>query len=163
MEGAKLTEEISFSAILQSSLTDTPIILEGTIKGYHVIETGLDVNLKALQEGANTSSSRFITGQGPGTNEASPIDTGMRSLRAVGSTIHSMIKFPTTKGVATIKTSKEALWECRQIERMHSSWKEAQWCQHKEQMSRIREQPILRAMSIPNRKAGKEPMITEET
>ncbi|GJS05377.1 hypothetical protein Tco_0321885 [Tanacetum coccineum] len=89
--------------------------------------------------------------------------TGMRSLRAVGSTIHSMIKFPTTKGVATIKTSKEALWECRQIERMHSSWKEAQWCQHKEQMSKIREQPILRARSIPNRKAEKEPMITEET
>ncbi|GKA36280.1 hypothetical protein Tco_0722771 [Tanacetum coccineum] len=35
--------------------------------------------------------------------------TRMRSLRVVGSTIYSMIKFPTTRGVATIETSKEAL------------------------------------------------------
>ncbi|GKB88404.1 hypothetical protein Tco_0960676 [Tanacetum coccineum] len=39
--------------------------------------------------------------------------TGMRSLRAVGSTIHSMIKFPTDQGVVIMETSKEALWECR--------------------------------------------------
>ncbi|GKB84806.1 hypothetical protein Tco_0957078, partial [Tanacetum coccineum] len=35
--------------------------------------------------------------------------TWMRSLRAVGSTIHSMIKFPTNNEVATMKTSREAL------------------------------------------------------
>ncbi|GKD04969.1 hypothetical protein Tco_1179943 [Tanacetum coccineum] len=44
--------------------------------------------------------------------------TGMRSLGAVGSTIHSMIKFPTDNRVATLKTMREALWECRQIEEM---------------------------------------------
>ncbi|GKB75110.1 reverse transcriptase domain-containing protein, partial [Tanacetum coccineum] len=44
--------------------------------------------------------------------------TKMRSLGAVGSTIHSMITFPTGKGVATMRTSKEAIWECKQIERM---------------------------------------------
>ncbi|GJY20664.1 hypothetical protein Tco_0393230 [Tanacetum coccineum] len=54
--------------------------------------------------------------------------TRMRSLRAVGSTIYSMIKFLTDKGVATMKTSKEALWECKRIERMQTSWKETQWC-----------------------------------
>nr|GEY90265.1 reverse transcriptase domain-containing protein [Tanacetum cinerariifolium] len=53
--------------------------------------------------------------------------TGMRSLRAVGSTIHSMVKFPTADRVATMKTSSEALRECRQIEEMQSSWKEVQW------------------------------------
>nr|GEY31171.1 reverse transcriptase domain-containing protein [Tanacetum cinerariifolium] len=66
--------------------------------------------------------------------------TGMRSLGAVGLTIHSMIKFPMDKGVAMIRNSKEALWECKQIERMKSSWKETQWCQHREHMSRIREE-----------------------
>nr|GEY08758.1 reverse transcriptase domain-containing protein [Tanacetum cinerariifolium] len=35
--------------------------------------------------------------------------TGMRSLRAVGSTVHSMIKFPMVNGVATLKTSRETL------------------------------------------------------
>ena len=42
--------------------------------------------------------------------------TGMRSLGAVASTIHSMIKFPTSSGVATIMTSRETLKECMQIE-----------------------------------------------
>ncbi|GJX01880.1 hypothetical protein Tco_0185793 [Tanacetum coccineum] len=37
---------------------------------------------------------------------------GMRGLGAVGSTIHSMIKFPTDQGVVIMETSKEALWEC---------------------------------------------------
>ncbi|GJZ11819.1 hypothetical protein Tco_0546578 [Tanacetum coccineum] len=62
--------------------------------------------------------------------------TGMRSLKAVGSTIHLMIKFPTTRGVATVETSKEAL---------------------------IREQAILRVRSIPNQRPRKEPMMLEET
>nr|GEU53949.1 reverse transcriptase domain-containing protein [Tanacetum cinerariifolium] len=42
--------------------------------------------------------------------------TEMRSLRAVGSTVHSMIKFPTATRVATLTTSKEALKECKQLE-----------------------------------------------
>ncbi|GKB97798.1 reverse transcriptase domain-containing protein [Tanacetum coccineum] len=36
--------------------------------------------------------------------------TGMRSLRAVGSTIHSMIKFLTNQGIITMETIREALW-----------------------------------------------------
>ncbi|GJV43918.1 reverse transcriptase domain-containing protein [Tanacetum coccineum] len=39
--------------------------------------------------------------------------TRMRSLRAIGSTIHSMIKFPTNQGIIMMETSREALWECR--------------------------------------------------
>ncbi|GJZ45318.1 reverse transcriptase domain-containing protein [Tanacetum coccineum] len=44
--------------------------------------------------------------------------TGMRSLRAVGSTIHSMIKFPTNQGVVIMETSREALRECKHLERV---------------------------------------------
>ncbi|GKD92450.1 hypothetical protein Tco_1372287 [Tanacetum coccineum] len=44
--------------------------------------------------------------------------TGMRSLRAIGSTIYSMIKFPTNQGIMRMETSREALWECRQLERV---------------------------------------------
>ncbi|GJS24521.1 reverse transcriptase domain-containing protein [Tanacetum coccineum] len=44
--------------------------------------------------------------------------TRMRSLRAVGSTIHSMIKFPTNQGIVTMETSREALWECKHLERV---------------------------------------------
>ncbi|GJS41698.1 hypothetical protein Tco_0566741 [Tanacetum coccineum] len=89
--------------------------------------------------------------------------TGMRSLRAVGSTIHLMIKFPMARGIATMKTIKETLWECKQIKEIQSLWKEAQWRQHMEQMSRIREQAILRTRRIIDQIPRKEPMVFEET
>ncbi|GJU05758.1 reverse transcriptase domain-containing protein [Tanacetum coccineum] len=42
--------------------------------------------------------------------------TEMRSLGAVASTIHSMMKFQTSNGIVTISTTRETLRECRQIE-----------------------------------------------
>ncbi|GJW32397.1 hypothetical protein Tco_0052429 [Tanacetum coccineum] len=51
-----------------------------------------------------------------------------------------MIKFLTSQGVVTMETSREALRECKPLERVQGSWKEVQWRQHEEQMSRIREQ-----------------------
>ncbi|GJZ17088.1 reverse transcriptase domain-containing protein [Tanacetum coccineum] len=42
--------------------------------------------------------------------------TGLRSLGAVASTVHSMIKFPTANGIATVTTKKETLHECRRME-----------------------------------------------
>nr|GEW35757.1 reverse transcriptase domain-containing protein [Tanacetum cinerariifolium] len=78
--------------------------------------------------------------------------TKMRSLGAVGSTIHSMIKFSTDQGVVTMETSKEALWECRQLEKTQNSWKETQWRQRIEQTSRIHEQVILQARDDPGRR-----------
>ncbi|GKA08894.1 hypothetical protein Tco_0688225, partial [Tanacetum coccineum] len=50
--------------------------------------------------------------------------TRMRSLRAVGSTIHSMIKFPTNHGIVAVETTREALWECKQLERVQEEGKE---------------------------------------
>ncbi|GKA78853.1 reverse transcriptase domain-containing protein [Tanacetum coccineum] len=50
--------------------------------------------------------------------------TGMRSLGAMGYTIHSMIKFPTNQGVVTMETSREALQECKHLDRVQGSWKE---------------------------------------
>ncbi|GJS13017.1 hypothetical protein Tco_0407489 [Tanacetum coccineum] len=42
--------------------------------------------------------------------------TSLRSLGDVASTIHSMIKFPTANGIATVTTKKETLHECRRME-----------------------------------------------
>ncbi|GKB86744.1 hypothetical protein Tco_0959016 [Tanacetum coccineum] len=74
--------------------------------------------------------------------------TRMISLEAVGSTIHSMIKFLTDQGVVKMETSKEALWGCRQLENM--------------QMSRIREQTILRARNNPGHRLGKELILPKK-
>nr|GEV95544.1 reverse transcriptase domain-containing protein [Tanacetum cinerariifolium] len=43
--------------------------------------------------------------------------TGLRSLRAVSSTIHFMVKFPTPRGIATLVTRSAIISECRRLER----------------------------------------------
>ncbi|GKC71624.1 MAK10-like protein [Tanacetum coccineum] len=87
----------------------------------------------------------------------------MRSLRAVGSTIYSMIKFPTNQGVVIMETSREALRECKHLERVQGSWKEVQWRQREEQMSKIREQVILRTKSNSRRGPDSGPASPEKT
>ncbi|GKE05067.1 reverse transcriptase domain-containing protein [Tanacetum coccineum] len=89
--------------------------------------------------------------------------TRMRSLGAVGSTIHSMINFPTNQGIITMETSGEALWECRQLERVQGSRKEVQWRQREEKMSKIREQVILRTKSGFGRGRNSGPVSLEKT
>ncbi|GKG28334.1 hypothetical protein Tco_0406661, partial [Tanacetum coccineum] len=42
--------------------------------------------------------------------------TGLRNLGVVAFTIHSMIKFLTANGIATMTTKKETLQECQRIE-----------------------------------------------
>nr|GEV51883.1 reverse transcriptase domain-containing protein [Tanacetum cinerariifolium] len=89
--------------------------------------------------------------------------TRMRSLGAVCSTIHSMIKFPTNQGVVTMETSREALRECKHLERVKGSLKEVQWRQHEEQMSRIKEQVIIRSKSNSRRGRSLGLMSLEKT
>ncbi|GJZ28688.1 hypothetical protein Tco_0573335 [Tanacetum coccineum] len=146
MERIRMTEEIAFLEIPWSSLIDAPIILEGSIEGYHVrriyVDGGSSSDIMFLGETYHPLGLidlRVTMGE-PGKSKIMLLEfaivkccstyhvimgrTGMRSLEAVGSTIHSMIKFPMAKGVATMRTNREAIWKCRQIDRMHSSWKE---------------------------------------
>ncbi|GJS87388.1 hypothetical protein Tco_0770024 [Tanacetum coccineum] len=87
----------------------------------------------------------------------------MRSLGAVGFTIHSMIKFPTNQGIVTMETSRETLRECKHLERVQGSWKEVRWRQYEEQMSGIREQVILRARSNSGKRPSSGPVSLEKT
>ncbi|GJW81801.1 hypothetical protein Tco_0145776 [Tanacetum coccineum] len=89
--------------------------------------------------------------------------TKMRSLRVVGSTIHSMIKFPTNQGIVTMENSREALRECKHLEKVQGSWKEVQWRQREEQMSRIRGQVILRMKINSRRGPDSSPVSPEKT
>ncbi|GJW02072.1 reverse transcriptase domain-containing protein [Tanacetum coccineum] len=43
--------------------------------------------------------------------------TGLQELRAVSSTVHAMLKFPTPKGIATLCARAEPIYECRWSER----------------------------------------------
>ncbi|GJZ76433.1 hypothetical protein Tco_0641105, partial [Tanacetum coccineum] len=48
-----------------------------------------------------------------------------------------------------------------QSKELHNSWKEMQWREHMEQMSRIKEHAILQNKNIPDRRLRKEPMTSE--
>ncbi|GKA40415.1 hypothetical protein Tco_0733008 [Tanacetum coccineum] len=124
-------------------LTDKPIILEGVIKGNQVrrilVDDGIssEIMRNVSSSRNNRSSSNYRKGKKKQNSAMeftiikfhSPYNviigrTRMRSFGAVGSTIHSMIKFPTNQGIVTMETTKEALGECRHLERVQGSWKE---------------------------------------
>ncbi|GKC44904.1 hypothetical protein Tco_1062626, partial [Tanacetum coccineum] len=144
-ERSGLTDDLTFPVIPQNRLTDEPIILEGRIEDHQVqrilVDGGssseimyehcfinLSINIRSRLRRCRAPLIGFsgetyhplgvldlqvTMGRHEGTKR-----TGMRSLRAIGSTIYSMIKFPTNQGIMRMETSREALWECRQLERV---------------------------------------------
>ncbi|GJZ07614.1 hypothetical protein Tco_0541407 [Tanacetum coccineum] len=88
----------------------------------------------------------------------------MRSLKAVGSTIHSMIKFHTDQGVVAMETSRETLREYKHLERVQGSWKELQWCQQDNGKGLGRSKRMKRGNTLGGVKEGKflGHMVTEE-
>nr|GEV69024.1 hypothetical protein [Tanacetum cinerariifolium] len=162
---SSLMSELTFLAIPRSQLTDEPIILEGVIEGnqvrrilvgggssseimYEHCFRNLDINIR----------SRLRRFKAPMIGR-----TRMRSLGAVSSTIHSMIKFPTDQGVVTMETSRETLRECKYLERVQGLWNEVQWRKREEQMSRIREQVIFRTRSNSGRRSISGSVSLEKT
>ncbi|PWA60324.1 hypothetical protein CTI12_AA382610 [Artemisia annua] len=47
--------------------------------------------------------------------------SGLKALRAIPSTIHAMMKFPTPRGIATLVTRSVAISECRRLEDRQAS------------------------------------------
>ncbi|GJY73874.1 reverse transcriptase domain-containing protein [Tanacetum coccineum] len=71
--------------------------------------------------------------------------TGLRSLGAVASTIHSMIRFPTSNGIATMMTKRETLQEPQRMEEAQGLMLERRTtppkCKHlnlKKQLAKVR-------------------------
>nr|GEV98481.1 reverse transcriptase domain-containing protein [Tanacetum cinerariifolium] len=82
--------------------------------------------------------------------------TGMRSLRAVASTIHSMIKFPTANGIAIMITRKETLQECRRMEKAQAPILERKITLPRIQASELEETPIKEKEEIQEQNVKKE-------
>ncbi|GKA07772.1 hypothetical protein Tco_0686996 [Tanacetum coccineum] len=148
-ERSGLTEELTFSAIPRNSLTDEPIILEGMIEGHQCRASLIGFSSKTYHPlgvidlwitMGKAGRSKIVLIEFAIVKCHSPYNvligrTRMRSLGAVGSTIHSMIKFSTDQGVVIMETSKEAL---------------------------MREQTILRARSNPGRRPDKAKVTWEK-
>nr|GEX38966.1 hypothetical protein [Tanacetum cinerariifolium] len=71
--------------------------------------------------------------------------TRIRELRAVSSTTHAMMKFPTPRGIATLVPRKDTIFECRQIEVRQASPEEPP----KEKIKEKKESPTEDVMINP--------------
>ncbi|GJT99716.1 hypothetical protein Tco_1110055 [Tanacetum coccineum] len=118
-----LTDELTFPVIPRNQLADEPIILEGIIKGetHHPLGV-IDLRVTMGRAGRNkTVLMEFAIIKCHSPYNVIIGRTRIRSLGAVGSTIHSMIKFSTNQGIVAVETTREALWECKQLERVQGS------------------------------------------
>ncbi|GJT42043.1 reverse transcriptase domain-containing protein [Tanacetum coccineum] len=110
-----------------------PVVVEAMIEGFRVrrihVDGGSSSEEKSYPMGVidlevtmgECGKTRTVIMEFAVVKSLSPYNvllgrTGIRSLGAVASTIHSMMKFPTSNGIATISTTRETLRECRQIE-----------------------------------------------
>ncbi|GKE37782.1 hypothetical protein Tco_1461187, partial [Tanacetum coccineum] len=126
---------ITFPSVPRYQLMNCPVVVEAMIEGFRVRRIHVDggssseVMRSQLPHGVidlevtmgECEKTRTVIMEFAVVKSLSPYNallgrTGMRSLGAVASTIHSMMKFPTSNGIATISTTRETLRECRQIE-----------------------------------------------
>ncbi|PWA50759.1 reverse transcriptase domain-containing protein [Artemisia annua] len=59
---------------------------------------------------------RFTMIRAPSSYNVILGQSGLKALWAVPSTIHTMMKFPTPRGIATLATRSTAVSECRKLE-----------------------------------------------
>ncbi|GJW57780.1 hypothetical protein Tco_0104511 [Tanacetum coccineum] len=130
-----LENEISLTSMPGCQLVDSPIILEALIEGFLVqriyVKGGSSSEVIIVSYPIGTINLNVTIGESerlqtipmefPFVKSHSPYNvilgrTGLKSLGAVASTIHSMIKFPTSNGIVTMTTKKETLYECQRME-----------------------------------------------
>ncbi|GKC13223.1 hypothetical protein Tco_1010005 [Tanacetum coccineum] len=114
---------IVFPPLSMEDASDEPLIIEAVMEGYlvrGVVKPLGKIELEVVfgDRGLfRTTMINFIVVRAPPPYNVIFGRTGLRSLRAVSSTIHSMVKFPTPKGVATLVTRSAIISECRRLER----------------------------------------------
>ncbi|GJU04334.1 reverse transcriptase domain-containing protein [Tanacetum coccineum] len=134
---------ISFPPIMTDDASDEPLIIEAEIEGYLVrrvyVDEGSSVEVmggsKTLgkidlevcfgNEGlSRRTSMKFIVVRAPSPYNVILGRPGLKILHDIPSTIHSMIKFPTPKGIATLIARTTIIVECRLREEKQVVWEE---------------------------------------
>nr|GEX27913.1 hypothetical protein [Tanacetum cinerariifolium] len=100
---------ISFPAISSGDVFEKPLIVEAKVEGY--LNKG---QAKGNPNGLGRVYWRNIETRGKDRVGGRP---GLKTIRAIPSTIHSMMKFPTPRGVATLVTRTIIIDECRRLKR----------------------------------------------
>ncbi|GKA92717.1 reverse transcriptase domain-containing protein [Tanacetum coccineum] len=100
---------ISFLANSSEDMFEEPLIVEAEVEGY-LNKGPVERNPYGL------GRVRWGNIKATGENRVGG-RLGLKPLRAIPSTIHSMMKFPTPKGVATLVTRTIIIVECRRLEK----------------------------------------------
>ncbi|GJZ76243.1 reverse transcriptase domain-containing protein [Tanacetum coccineum] len=143
-----MMNELTFPAIPRGQLTDEPILLEGIIKGNQV--------QRILVDGGSSFFGRNISPPG-GNRPSSNYGKGRKKQDGANRVRNNKMSF------AVQRHNRKGRNEKPRSSRVQGSWKEVQWCQREEQMSRIREQVILRSKSNSGRGPTSDPMSLEKT
>ncbi|GJS13673.1 reverse transcriptase domain-containing protein [Tanacetum coccineum] len=134
-QGLSQRKREGYQHVPRYQLMNCPVVVEAMIEGFRVRRIHVDggrssevmrsqfpmgvIDLEVTM--GECRKTRIVIIEFAVVKSSSPYNTllgrtGMRSLGAVAPTIHSMIKFPTSNGIATISTTRETLREYRQIE-----------------------------------------------
>ncbi|GJV52579.1 hypothetical protein Tco_1448320 [Tanacetum coccineum] len=135
-----MNTSISFPPISKEDIFDEPFIVEAEVEGYLVrriyVDGGasvevmfehcfknINLGIKARLKETQTDLVGFA---GEATKPLGKIEleicfggegTRLRALRAIPSTIRTMMKFPTPRGIATLVTRSVIISECRRLEK----------------------------------------------
>nr|GEW81050.1 reverse transcriptase domain-containing protein [Tanacetum cinerariifolium] len=120
---------ITFPAISAKDISEEPLIVEAEVEEYLVrrvyVDEGssVEVMFEHCFENPNPKIKagrtfmKFIVVRAPSPYNIILWRPGLKTLRAIPSIIHAMIKFPTPKGVATLVTRTLITAECRRLEK----------------------------------------------
>ncbi|GKE48897.1 reverse transcriptase domain-containing protein [Tanacetum coccineum] len=113
---------ITFPPIPSDDVSDEPLISEAEVEGYLVrrvfVDQGkIDLEVVFRSEGlCRRTMMKFTVVQASSLYNIILGRTGIRELRAISSTTHAMMKFPTPRGIATLVPRTATIFECRQLE-----------------------------------------------
>ncbi|GKC10026.1 hypothetical protein Tco_1001636 [Tanacetum coccineum] len=115
---------ITFPLISSDDVSDEPLIIETKVEGYLVrrvfVDQGAAIQVMFGSEGlSRRTTMRFTVVQASSPYNIILGQTRMRDLRAISSTTHAMMKFPTPRGIAMLVPQRDPIFECRQLESKH--------------------------------------------
>nr|GEV21106.1 reverse transcriptase domain-containing protein [Tanacetum cinerariifolium] len=116
-----MSAPITFPSIPSDDVSDEPLIVKAEIGGFLGEQLRPVGKIKLEVVFGNEGLSRRTMMKFTVVEASSPYNiifgrTGMRELRAVSSTTHAMMKFPTPRGIAMLVPRMDAIFKCRQIE-----------------------------------------------
>ncbi|GJZ98022.1 hypothetical protein Tco_0670475 [Tanacetum coccineum] len=126
---------ITFPSMYADDVSNEPLIIEAEVEGYLVRRVFVDQGavVQVMVEHCFDSLSPSVRARLTSTQTETMIkftvvrasspyniilgQTGMRELRAISSTIHAMMKYPTPRGIATLVARTISFFECRRLEK----------------------------------------------